>query len=74
VDTQNTDQNIAGADAGERFCPASSPWTAKLLGIAAERDQLLAEKVDLQDRLLRQRAEFDNFRRRAELQRSEYLQ
>lgn len=73
MDTQNTDQNIAGADAGDDLSGVE-PLDGQLLGIAAERDQLLAEKVDLQDRLLRQRAEFDNFRRRAELQRSEYLQ
>lgn len=42
--------------------------------LAAERDQLLVEKADLQDLLLRSRAEFDNFRRRAERERSEYVQ
>lgn len=39
-----------------------------------ERDQLAAEKADLQDRLLRLRAEFDNARRRADRERSDYLQ
>ena len=42
--------------------------------MAAERDQLAAEKADLNDRLLRTRAEFDNARRRFETQRSDYLQ
>ena len=42
--------------------------------VTAERDQLAAEKADLQDRLLRARAEFDNARRRFERERSEYLQ
>ena len=42
--------------------------------MTAERDQLAAEKADLQDRLLRSRAEFDNARRRAERERSDYLQ
>ncbi|MCU1238026.1 MAG: GrpE protein [Candidatus Solibacter sp.] len=42
--------------------------------IAAERDQLAMDKADLQDRLLRARAEFDNFRRRSEQQRCDYLQ
>jgi molecular chaperone GrpE len=42
--------------------------------VAAERDQLAAEKADLQDRLLRARAEFDNVRRRFERERSDYLQ
>jgi molecular chaperone GrpE len=44
------------------------------LELTAERDQLLADKADLQDRLLRLRAEFDNSRRRADRERSEYLQ
>jgi molecular chaperone GrpE len=47
---------------------------AQAAALAAERDQLASERADLQDRLLRSRAEFDNFRRRAERERSEYLQ
>jgi molecular chaperone GrpE len=39
--------------------------------VTAERDQLAAEKADLQDRLLRRMAEFDNFRRRAEKEKAE---
>jgi molecular chaperone GrpE len=39
--------------------------------VAAERDQLAADKADLQDRLLRRMAEFDNFRRRAEKEKAE---
>lgn len=46
----------------------------QLLAVTDQRDQLLMEKADLQDRLLRARAEFDNARRRAERERSEYLQ
>lgn len=42
--------------------------------LTAERDQLAAEKADLNDRLLRARAEFDNARRRFERERSDYLQ
>jgi len=71
VDTQNSDQNIAGAADG--VLPAET-LESQLLGLTAEREQLLAEKADLQDRLLRQRAEFDNYRRRADRERSEYLQ
>ena len=43
----------------------------QLAAAIAERDQLIA---DMQDRLLRARAEFDNARRRAEREKSEYLQ
>src|SRR5690348_8383649 len=46
----------------------------QLAAITEERDKLTAEKADLNDRLLRARAEFDNARRRAERERSEYLQ
>jgi molecular chaperone GrpE len=42
--------------------------------IAAERDELKAEAADLRDRLLRRQAEFENFRRRTERDRSEFLQ
>ncbi len=47
---------------------------AKLADLTAERDRLALEKADLQDRLLRARAEFDNARRRAERERSDFLQ
>ena len=38
----------------------------QLAAVTSERDQLTAEKADLQDRLLRAKAEFENARRRAE--------
>jgi len=44
------------------------------VALTAERDQLAAENADLKDRLLRALADFDNFRRRAERDRSEYVQ
>jgi molecular chaperone GrpE len=47
---------------------------ARLVELAVERDRLAAEKADLQDRLLRQIAEFDNFRRRTERDRVEFYQ
>ena len=72
MDTRNSDQNLADAAAGDAL--RTETLEGQLLGIAAERDQLLADKADLQDRLLRQRAEFDNYRRRADRERSEYLQ
>src|SRR5439155_24266925 len=42
--------------------------------VTAERDQLQAENADLQDRLLRRQADFENFRRRTERDRSDFLQ
>ncbi len=42
--------------------------------LISERDRLLTERADLQDRLLRRQAEFDNFRRRAERERADILE
>ncbi|MGH9667480.1 MAG: nucleotide exchange factor GrpE [Bryobacteraceae bacterium] len=44
---------------------------AQLAALTAERDQLAAEKADMQDRYLRQTAEFQNFRRRVENEKLE---
>ena len=41
---------------------------------AALENQLAAEKAEYKDRMLRTLADFDNFRRRAERDRSEYIQ
>ena len=46
----------------------------QLAALAAERDQLAAGNAELQDRLLRARAEFDNARRRWDRERVDYLQ
>ena len=42
--------------------------------LTAEREQLAQGKADLEDRLLRNRAEFDNFRRRADRDRAEFFE
>src|ERR1700687_250792 len=42
--------------------------------VTAERDRLLEEKNELLDRLLRRQAEFDNFRRRADREKSEVIE
>ena len=71
MDTEKFDSNPSGVS------PAENPATeteAQLAALTAERDQLAAEKADLQDRLLRARAEFDNARRRSERERSDYIQ
>jgi molecular chaperone GrpE len=57
----------------EENSPVVTP-EAQIAALTAERDQLAAEKADLKDRLLRALADFDNFRRRAERDRSEYVQ
>ncbi len=47
---------------------------AQLASVAAERDQLLAEKAELNDRLLRRQADFENYRKRVERDRSDFIQ
>ena len=47
---------------------------SQVAALTAERDRLGAEKAELEDRLRRAWAEFDNARRRGERERSEYLQ
>jgi molecular chaperone GrpE len=47
---------------------------SRLEALTAERDRLLAEKAETDDRLLRAHAEFDNARRRFDRERSDYLQ
>jgi molecular chaperone GrpE len=69
VEPQNPEQNVSGVSSDE-------PVTAdnQLAAAIAERDQLAVEKADLQDRLVRARAEFENARKRVERERSDYLQ
>lgn len=70
MDTQNPEPNVSNVSPD---LPVESP-EGQLAAITAERDQLLAEKADLYDRMLRARAEFDNARRRAERERGDFLQ
>jgi molecular chaperone GrpE len=72
VDTQKPDSNIADMPSDANL--PSETMEGQLAAVAAERDRLAAEKAELSDRLLRARAEFDNARRRAERERSDFLQ
>ena len=53
--------------------PLSDP-SDPLAALVAERDQLAAEKAELQDRILRSQAEFQNSRKRAEKERFEFAE
>jgi molecular chaperone GrpE len=70
VAENNQEQQASGVEE----TPAAMTPEAQMAALTAERDQLAAEKADLKDRLLRSMADFDNFRRRAERDRSEYVQ
>jgi molecular chaperone GrpE len=55
--------------------PASSVSVSGLLNaVTTERDRLLEEKSELVELLRRRQAEFDNFRKRAEREKSEVLE
>ena len=72
MDTQKPDPRLSDASPDDNV-PATTV-EGQLAAVAAERDRLAADKADLYDRLLRARAEFDNARRRAERERSDFLQ
>lgn len=72
MDTPKPDSKISDVSPDANL--PSETLEGQVAALAAERDKLAGERADLQDRLLRARAEFDNARRRAERERSEYLQ
>lgn len=72
MEPQNPESNVSDVSADE-YLPVETP-ESRLAALAEERDHLQAEKSDLEDRLLRARAEFDNARRRSERERSEYVE
>jgi molecular chaperone GrpE len=72
VDIENRDNTSSNGSPDEN-APAVTV-EGQLAAVTAERDELLKEKADLQDRLLRGRAEFDNARRRFERDRLDFLQ
>lgn len=80
AETHMTDQETPqpGAEAGNEECPASGELVETCESIAAERDQLLNDKTDLQNALLnanaRHAADFDNFRKRTERERADLFE
>jgi len=72
VDTQNPDPNLSEVSSEDQL-PAESV-EGQLAAVTAERDRLATEKMELYERMLRARAEFENARKRAERERSDYLQ
>lgn len=72
MDTPNPEPDVSEVSQDENL-PVETP-EGRIAALAEERDRLAAAKADLEDRLLRTRAEFDNARRRGERERSEFLQ
>jgi molecular chaperone GrpE len=60
------------ADADPQDTASTTDLAASLAAITAERDQLAAEKAELNDRTLRTQAEFQNLRRRVDKERAEF--
>jgi molecular chaperone GrpE len=61
-------------DTEGRLIPTEETAGVDLAALTGERDRLAAEKAELQDRLVRRQADFENFRRRAEKDRSDFVQ
>lgn len=72
MDIDQPQENSSDVSADENV--TASALESQLASVTAERDQLAAEKAELHDRVLRTRAEFDNFRKRTERERSDYIQ
>jgi molecular chaperone GrpE len=70
VSTEDIQTNTTGISDS----PTAEIAAPDLADITAECDRLRAEVTDLQDRLLRRQAEFENFRRRNERDRSDFLE
>ncbi len=69
---QNTEELPREENAGERDQEPEAE--ARIAALTAERDQLAAENAELNERLLRRQADFENFRKRVERDRSDFIQ
>lgn len=75
MENESRDQKVPEVSPEVAEEPGTLPDTeAQLAALAAERDQLQAEKAELHDRLLRRQADFENYRKRVERDRSEFIQ
>ncbi len=70
---ENQDPDVRTADSPAEGA-ACDDLAAQVTALKADRDRLNADKAELNDRLLRRQADFDNFRKRAERDRSDFLQ
>lgn len=70
-EVQNPPVDAPNGDASGDQAQVSDPADT-LAAMVAERDQLAAQKAELQDLILRRQAEFDNYRKRSERERMEF--
>jgi len=73
VGNENQDPDVRTADSPAEGA-AGDDLAPQVTALKADRDRLAADKAELHDRLLRRQADFDNFRKRAERDRSDFLQ
>lgn len=67
--------NLENNDTRTEDLPAENPASADQVDqLRTERDSARAERDEIRDLLLRRQAEFENFRKRTEKERSDYLQ
>ena len=83
VDPENEGEDLVDADenltAGDLFAgdeidadvPVGGPATAELIATRAELKRVEAENAELKDRLARRQADFENYRKRVERERTE---
>lgn len=72
---KSTESALSDTPAGDSAVPENvdlADSAALLASVTAERDQLARERAEIYDQFLRLRAEFENFRKRAERERSEF--
>jgi molecular chaperone GrpE len=72
--TVEAGETVTAGGNGAADPPADRGATAVPDAVAAERDRLLLEKNELVELVRRRQAEFDNFRKRAEREKSEVLE
>jgi molecular chaperone GrpE len=74
MEPEQTINGTATEEATVEHPTESVPSPSILAELVAERDRAIKEKNELQDLLQRRQAEFDNFRRRSERERTEVFE
>jgi molecular chaperone GrpE len=70
-DGGSTHQATGAQQSAEAPSQGTGPMMAELLATRSELKRVEAERAELQDRLMRRQAEFDNYRKRVERERGE---
>ena len=71
ADYDFTTEDLFGSGEGETEEVAGGPDTAELIATRAELKRVEAENAELKDRLARRQADFENYRKRVERERTE---